>query len=91
MIGLMVVLLTFFVGGEYGFSIQWEQGFTTGIGFYVCNILGLPYSMHYHGVVANASDFHSSDPKYEVLYNVDLVNLLLKNSGGRGGVWGCER
>ena len=42
--------------------------------------------MHYHGVVANASDFHSSDPKYEVLYNVDLVNLLLKQWGEGVGV-----
>ena len=56
--------------------------------------------MDQDGIVVNASDFHSSNPrsfsgrrKHNLLFNVDAVNLLLENNeveggGGEGGVWG---
>ena len=109
MIGIMVVLLTFLGGGEYGFSnvefgtilmgvgfkgkimlyysmwVKWEQGFTTGIGSYVYNVLGLSESMNYNGVVVNVSHIQFSDPSsihgrggFDLPLNVDIVNLLLK-------------
>ena len=44
--------------------------------------------MDHNGVVGNALDFHSSNPisfpergGYNLLFNVDIVNLLLKNNG----------
>ena len=117
MIGLMVVLLTFFRGwwtGEYGFSnlgvdailgngcgIQGQnyaellQGcemtaeFTAQIGFFVYNIL--PHSKMRVGI--NTQVFYCSCPwlflrrgDYEMLFNVDVVNLLLKNNG-KSVVW----
>ena len=54
--------------------------------------------MDQDGVVVNASDFHSSNPrsfsgrrKHNLLFNVDVVNLLLENNeveggGGEGGL-----
>ena len=46
--------------------------------------------MDHNGVVVNTSDFHSSNRRsfpgrreYNLLFNVDIVSLLLKNNGGR--------
>ena len=48
--------------------------------------------MDQDGVVVNASDFHSSNPrsfsgrrKHNLLFNVDAVNLLLENNEVEGG------
>ena len=45
--------------------------------------------MDHNGVVVNTSDFHSSNRRsfpgrreYNLLFNVDIVSLLLKNNGG---------
>ena len=48
--------------------------------------------MDQDGIVVNASDFHSSNPrsfsgrrKHNLLFNVDAVNLLLENNEVEGG------
>ena len=47
--------------------------------------------MDHNGYVVNVTDFHFSNPrffpgslKYSLLFNFDIVNLLLKHNGGRG-------
>ena len=64
--------------------------FTTGIGFYVCNVLSEPLRMDDNdGVVVNTSEFPTSRLRslpgrgeYDLIFNVDIVNLLLKKQWG---------
>ena len=46
--------------------------------------------MDHNGILVHTSEFQPSDPRsfpeweeYDLLFNVDIVNLLLKNNGGR--------
>ena len=46
--------------------------------------------MDHNGILVYTSEFQTRDPRsfpwweeYDLLFNVDIVNLLLKNTGGR--------
>ena len=53
--------------------------------------------MDHNGVVVNTSDFHSSNGRsfpgrreYNLLFNVDIVSLLLKKQWGEGETEGLN-
>ena len=111
MIGLMVVLLTFFWDGEqgsivlvpwelmlfwgirvelkskimlsYSREVEWQQGINTWIKFSVYKVLAHTQNSCVNSAVINTQLSYYSCPwsflgrsKYEMLFNVDIVNLL---------------
>ena len=70
---------------HYPRGVKRQQVFTAGVEFYVYNVIGEHTAMSLNVVVINMPESQSYGPrlfpgrgKYDLLFNVDIVNLLLK-------------
>ena len=74
---------------HYSRGVKRQQGFTTGVAFYVYNVIVFNFKMNYNGLVVIMSEFQSVTrdrfPGRKVMIcssMFDIVNLLFKNNGG---------
>ena len=77
---------------NYSRGVKWQQGVTIGIGFCLYNVFGWPLWMCCSGVVVDTAKHQSSSPglfhgrgRYDLLFSVEMVNLLWKKKGWGGG------
>ena len=70
---------------NYSKEVEWQQGITTGIGFYVQSVLGYFCWMCHIGVMVSISEFQSSGlgslsrrSKYDLLLNVWYSKSFVK-------------
>ena len=73
----------------YSRGVKRQQGFTTGVAFYVYNVIVFNFKMDYNGLVVIMSEFQSvtrdrfADGKVMVCHSMfGIVNLLFKNNKG---------
>ena len=73
----------------YSRGVKRQQGFTTGVAFYVYNVIVFNFEMDYNGLVVIMSELQSVTrdpfPGGKVMIcslMFDIVNLLFKYNGG---------
>ena len=72
---------------QYPKGVKRQQVFTARVAFYVYNVIGEHTGMDHNFMVVNMPESQSFDPRlfpgrreYDLLFDVDIVNLLLKNN-----------
>ena len=73
----------------YSSGVKRQQGFTTGVGFYVYDVVCYSTGLDHSCVLVNKPGSQSSGSRsfsrweeYDLLFDIDIVNLLLKKNGG---------